>query len=204
MSYGIKNSLLAWWILCILAIFLWCRNYKYDRVMSTLAFTIALIQLTEYGIYNNMNIRQGGKLIFMLVWLIVLILALSVLIYSKDIISFMWVIVISVLFMIICAYAITNENNDQKPKINGNKLEYGYVIDDIYWLYIASFFIPLLILLYHYGIDLYLMMILLYTLLSMMLVYYIFDKNVFLNVWLYSLIGLILISWFIGMFPFSV
>lgn len=201
MAYGIKNSLLAWWLLVILVIFLWCRNYKYDRMIAALAFTIALIQLTEYGIFNNMDIKQGGRLIFMLVWLLVFILALSVLILTKDPLSLSWTIIVSILFMIICTYALTNTSTEE-PVINGNKLEYGYVIDDIYWLYIACFFIPLLILLYHYGMDVYLLTIILYTFFSMMIVYYIFGDKLFLNVWLYSLIGLVLIAWLLGMFSY--
>jgi hypothetical protein len=168
--------------------------------MAALAFSIALIQLTEYGIFNNMNVNQGGKLIFMLVWLVVFMLALSVLIYTKDVAALLWTIIMSILFMIICTYALTSQSFDH-PLINGNKLEYGYVIDDIYWLYIASFFIPLLILLYHYGMDVYLLTILFYTFMSMMLVYYIFGDKLFLNVWLYSLIGLVLVAWLIGIFP---
>jgi len=199
MSYGIKNSLLAWWILVILSVFLWFRNYQYDRIIAVLAFVIALIQLTEYGIFNYMNIKQSAKLLFMLVWLIVFMLSLSVLIFTKNVVSFMWTIIVSILFLIICIYTLTNQSNNI-PIINDNKLEYGYVIDDIYWLYIICFIVPFIILIYHYGLDTYLMVSIIYIVLSMMIVYYIFGEKLFLSTWLYSLIGLVFITWFVGMF----
>lgn len=200
MSYGIKNSLLAWWILVILTIFLWCRNYKYDRMISALAFTIALIQLTEYGIFNNMNIKQGGKLLFMLIWLIILILSLSTLVFTKNIVSLGWTIIVSILFLIICVHVLLNRLTDV-PIVNNNKIEYGYIIDDIYWLYIACFIIPFIILVYHFGIDFYLMILISYIVTSMLIIYFIFGQKLFLSMWIYSLIGLVFMSWIIGMYP---
>jgi hypothetical protein len=203
MSYGIKNSIFAWWILVIIAVFLWCRNNQYDRMMAALAFVIALIQLVEYGLFNNMNVQQGNKLLFMLVWLVILILSLSVLTFTKNIVAFMWAVISSILFLVIVVYIFTKKNNDV-PEIINNNLNYGYVIDDIYWLYITCFIVPFIILIYYCGADFYSMFMLFYVVLSMIMVYWFFGKKMFLSMWFYSLIGMIFICWIIGMYPVGV
>src|SRR4030042_6003771 len=103
--YSIKASLLGWWFAFILAIFLWYRNYLYDRIIAAIAIVLGLFQLIEYGIFNNMNPHQGGKLVFSVLWLLVLILALTVLVYVKSIIALIWLIVISIVFVFAIMYA---------------------------------------------------------------------------------------------------
>lgn len=211
MAYGIKNSLITWWILLIISVFLWFRNYEYDRMMASLAFTIALIQLVEYGIFNNMNNYQGYILIFIILWLVILILSLSVLVFTKNIISLIWAIIVSILFLFMTVHILTTGNNDgnnngnrnekaQFIQIEKNKLKYGYTIDDIFWVYIICFLVPFFILFSEIGNRFYLFTIIFYILASMITVYAIFGKDFFFSIWLYSLVGLFFLCWFIGMF----
>ena len=112
MAYSIKTSLLAWWIVIIIAVFLWYRNHDYDRIVSAIAVVLGLFQLIEYGIFNNMNPNQGGKLIFSVLWLLLLILAISTFIYTKNVISLIWLIIMSTIFLFIVTYTFTTDSNN--------------------------------------------------------------------------------------------
>lgn len=205
MAYSIKTSLLAWWIVIIIAVFLWYRNHDYDRIVSAIAVVLGLFQLIEYGIFNNMNPNQGGKLIFSVLWLLLLILAISTFIYTKNVISLIWLIIMSTIFLFIVTYTFTTDSNNfnviRKGPYLGWTKENKTILDGLELIYALGIIVPFILLLNYYEwLDLGLYAILIYIIASGLIVWYIFSPDLFASMWVYSLIGIVLLTWFTGMF----
>jgi len=84
MSWNAKSSIVSWWILALMSLFLWYRNEKYDRALSVFIFTIGLVQLIEYGIHSGTDPTQSGRALFIILWLQCLVLAIGVFIFIKS------------------------------------------------------------------------------------------------------------------------
>ncbi len=76
-----KEYLIAWWILALMAFFLWYRNSGIDRVVAALVFTFGLLQLLNYGAYSGTSVNQTARAIFVSLWLQCLVLAVGVYIF---------------------------------------------------------------------------------------------------------------------------
>lgn len=205
MTYSIKTSLLGWWFVFILAVFLWYRNYLYDRMIAAIAIVLGLFQLIEYGIFNNMNPHQGGKLIFSVLWLLVLILALTVLVYVKSIIALIWLIIISIVFVFAIMYAFTADEDVFNIRRSGSYLtwfrEEDGMLKGLEWLYVFSIIIPIVLLMNYFDwTDIGLYAVIIYMVVSGLIVWYVFPPDMFGSMWVYSLIGIVMIVWFVGMF----
>ncbi len=205
MAYSVKSSLLGFWIVFILAIFLWYRNYKYDRIMSAIAIILGLFQLIEYGIYNNMNPHQGGKLIFSVLWLLLFILAMGTLIFIKSSTALIWMIIIATVFLFAVTYAFTSEENTFNVVRDGEYLlwtrENSGILNGLEFIYILGILVPILLLLIYYRWeDFGLYVIVIYLFVSFIILWYLFESRFLGSLWVYSLIGMIMLIWFIGMF----
>lgn len=195
-----KTSLLSWWLVCLLAVFFWCRDYRYDRVIAAFAFVLALIYLIEYGVYSNMNKKQGARLLICVLWLLAFILALSVMIYTKSITVLIWWLFITVIFLFAVFYAFTSDNVGDM-NFDSNGMQWSDVTDGLEWLIILSIAIPFVFLLScHNWCDMGIYLCLIYILVSGCIVWYLVDTRYAFSVWIYSLIGILFIVWFIGMF----
>jgi len=205
MAYSIKSSLLAWWLAIIVSVFLWYRNHDYDRIVSALAVILGLFQLIEYGIFNNMNPHQGGKLIFSVLWLLLLILAISTFIYTKNVMSLIWLIIISTIFLFIITYTFTTDPDNFNvirldPYLSWTR-ENNTILDGLELIYLIGIIVPIVLLLNYYEwMDLGIYIILIYVISSALIVWYIFSPDLFASIWVYSLIGAVLLTWFTGMF----
>lgn len=203
MAFSIKSSLLAWWLVLIIAIFLWYRNYQYDRIISAIAVVLGLFQLIEYGIFNHMDSRQGGKLIFSVLWLLLLIFAIGTLLIVKNEIALIWLIIISTVFLFANIYAFTSDSfniiicNDY---LIWTKEDLG-ILDGLEWIYILGIIVPFVLLLTYYNWeDFGLYAIIIYLVTSFLIIWYIFGSKLLGSLWVYSLIGMVMLVWFIGMF----
>lgn len=74
----------CWFILCLLAIFLWYRNLPYDRIYSPIVFLLALIQLFIFGVYTGGSKNQAGTAVFLAVWIQPVVLAIAVYSYFYN------------------------------------------------------------------------------------------------------------------------
>ena len=74
----------CWFVLCLLAIFLWYRNLPYDRIYSPIVFLLALIQLFVFGVYTGGNTNQAGIAVFLAVWIQPAVLAIAVYSYFYN------------------------------------------------------------------------------------------------------------------------
>lgn len=82
--YNSKLSICTWWILLIVAILVWYRGTGSDRALAPFIFTLALMQLIIFGIQSGVNPVTGGRIIQCLFWLQVLVLSVSVYIFTKS------------------------------------------------------------------------------------------------------------------------
>ena len=71
-------------ILALMSLFLWYRNQRYDRALSVFIFTLAMVQLIEYGIHSGADPEQSGRALFITLWLQCLVLAIGVYIFIND------------------------------------------------------------------------------------------------------------------------
>ena len=83
-SYA-KEYLIAWWILALMAFFLWYRNTGIDRVVAALVFMFGILQLLNYGAYSGTNVNQTARAIFLTLWLQCLVLAVAVYIFLSSV-----------------------------------------------------------------------------------------------------------------------
>lgn len=199
MAYSMKSSLLAWWLLLIIAVFLWYRNDKFDRIIAAVSIVIAMVQLIEYGIYNNMNPKQGGKMVYIVLWLIAFIFSLSVLLMTRTSYSLIWFILVSIVFLFAASYIFLSKKDDKFTVRNDN----GYLIYKFegVWLFIISLFVPLFLLMSFYNwenVGLYL--ILAYLIISAIMIYHYLGWERFPSIWCYSFVGIVFIVWLSGMF----
>ena len=79
-----KDAVVAWWILLLLALFLWYRNENYDRAVGVFLLTMGIIQLIEYGVYSGAAAVQSGKAMFVALWLQCLVLAIAVFVFLRT------------------------------------------------------------------------------------------------------------------------
>lgn len=199
MAYSMRSSLLAWWLLLIIAVFLWYRNDKYDRTFSGIAVVVAMIQLIEYGVYNNMNPKQGGKMIYIVLWLISFIFALAVLVTIRTTYSLIWFILVSIVFLFAASYVFLSKKDD---KFTIRKDD-GYLIYKFEgaWLFIISIFMSLLLLMSRYDWkDIGLYLVFFYLLISAIIINHCLGWERFPSIWCYSFVGIVFIVWLSGMF----
>lgn len=195
--YNLKTSLLSWWLILILAIFFWCRDSRYDRVVTAFAIVLGLIHLIVYGVYSNMDPKQAARLLICVLWLLPFILALAVMIFIKDAISFFWWLIVTAMFLVSIFYAFTSGNVGDIE----SGMEWNSVISGVEWLWILCLVLPLLFLLNCYSYDdagIYLSLI--YIMVSGAIIYFMTDTKHSFSIWVCSLIGVLFILWFVGMY----
>lgn len=200
-----KNSLIAWWVLILIALFVWYRNQHYDRVYAVLIFIFAIIQLIEYGIASGVNNSQAGKAIFVGLWLQILVIAIAVYIYVKTYVAAGALIMASLIFLIVILYVIfgkghfsafLNQQGFIEWKYNGEPMLYQWG-----WLYLLFLLIPFLLLLVadnfrNIGIPIFIA----YGIATAIYVYLHFPLSQFGSIWTYLSIGFAFLVFYIGMF----
>lgn len=164
-----------------------------------------MIQLVEYGIFNNMNPNQAGKLIFSILWLLLFILASSTLLFIKNILGLLWLITISIVFLFGCVYASTSNEGELMINRDNHYLIWSRknkgILNGLEWLYVIGIIIPIFLLMNYYNWDnLGLYLIIIYLIVSALIVRYLFDTHLFGSLWSFCLIGMVMMIWFVNMF----
>ena len=83
-QYQLSVSFSCWWLLCLLAVFLWYRNNSYDRIFAPIILLLGVIQLCVFGVYSGGNMNQGGIAIYLAMWIQPLILAIGMYSYFYN------------------------------------------------------------------------------------------------------------------------
>lgn len=102
--YDAKVSIATWWVLIIIAVMLWYRGIGVDRVMAPFIVVLALVQLMIYGLQSGANPRSGGQIISFLLWFSLVVLAISVYIYTKSPYAAVLVGISSIFLIAVMAY----------------------------------------------------------------------------------------------------
>lgn len=205
MCYSAKASLIAWWILALMFLFLWYRNEKYDRVIAAFVLTLGLIQLLEYGIHSGVNPDQSGRAIFITLWLQCLVLAIGTYIYLKNIWSLSLLIVFAIVFVGSLIYALLGRNKFTASVGESNHIEWylngGPILGNWGWLYILGIFLPLLLILAGLGwTDAGILILIFYGIISAVYIAMYFPAAAFASMWCYVTVGFAFLAWMIGIF----
>lgn len=173
---GAKESVCNWWILALLALFLWYRNIRFDRVIALFIFTLGIIQLIEYAVYCGASGKQAGAALFVTLWLQILILAICVFVFVKNannnstephkliesVAGFM-LMIFSVVFVVVLLIALLDYGSFRVVeqwgiREDGSKYTYtewthtdgeqraNFLIGHFGWLYIVGLITPFLLL----------------------------------------------------------
>jgi hypothetical protein len=220
MSYNAKLSISSWWILVLMALFLWYRNEKYDRALSIFVFTLGLIQLIEYGIYSGADPKQSGQAIFLTLWLQCLVLAIGVFTFINNtitstatttqniahVIAGFNLFLFSIIF-VICLVISFSPDISLTASLNSNEQiiwnqNNSSILNKWEWLYLIGIFIPLfLIFAYYMWADLEIAILILYGIFSVTYITTHYKITSFDNLWCYLTVGFVFLAWFLGIFP---
>lgn len=217
MCYTAKSSITSWWILALMSLFLWYRNEKYDRALSTFVFTLGLIQLIEYGVHSGASLQQAGQAVFLTLWLQCLVLAIGVFLLTKGhsentthtvigIISGWNLFLYAIIFVIALLYTFVSESTFTANINIFGQVEWfrnnGSLLGNSAILYIIGIFVPLFLIFgYYLWADLNIAILLLYGILSAGYVIANYPINAFSSVWCYLAVGFAFLSWFLGILP---
>lgn len=84
MNIDSKILLSSWWVLFTIAVFLWYRNFKYDRMIASYAFLLALIQIVQYAFINGAKSKTSANLIYIIMWLQPIFMSFCAFVFLKK------------------------------------------------------------------------------------------------------------------------
>jgi hypothetical protein len=205
MCYTAKASLTGFFLITIVAFFLWYRNVDYDRVIAAFLIVLGLIQLIEYGVHSSMNSNQAGKLLFIDLWLQCAIFSVATYIFLGNSISLALAIVFSLIFGVALVYILVTKDTYSAQVGETGHIEWthngGSFLGPYGWLYLIGIFAPLLVLLAHYNwTNVGLWLLILYGIVSALIVVLMFPPQAFTSMWCYLVIGFAFLAWMIGAF----
>lgn len=212
---GAKESLSNWWILIVIALFLWYRGNGIDRVLAIFFFVVGIIQLIEYSVYSHCDYRQAGSAIYITLWLQCLVLAICVFTFIRSrnlnsdnprkllqTLSGILILIFSVVVIIALIQVFLQDNNFSAHPVNGH-IEWtnngGRMLGSFTWLYLIGIFLPIILLFAYYSwADLGIALLILYGALSAVYVISQYPIFAFGSMWAYLSIGLAFIAWIVG------
>jgi len=156
MSYTAKDSLIGFWILIVIAVILWYRNYHYDRLFAILILLFSLTQFIEYGIHSGSKSSALGALVFIILLLELLVMSIGVYTYLNNTISLIIMIVIILIFIIMTLYALVGSSDfrasmpESHEGIRSDRISWkdglNSLLGSFSWVYIVGFVILFILL----------------------------------------------------------
>lgn len=212
-----KNSFAGWWICIFLAFLLWYRNNGSDRIFGSIFFVVGFLQLIDYGVKGGMNRSHAGKLVYLSLWLVCLVVSVAVYIYTKSSIVGAMAIFFLIIFVIASITVFTPSIGSLNPGYSPRVAEYhgGFydwilepvnptvkptipILGSYSWLWALGIIIPSLVLVY-YTKDASLMLLLIFALATYIICKIISPQST-ASVWAYTSILILFFAWGIGMF----
>lgn len=224
MCFTAKASITSWWILAMMALFLWYRNEKYDRALSIFVFTLGLVQLLEYGIHSGTDPNQSGRALFITLWLQCLVLAIGVFIFinesrNRDVnhnhtttenivhtIAGWNLFLFAIVFVVSLVLSFTSGNTFSGAPGSSGHIEWymndGPLLGKWGWLYLVGILVPLLLIFaYYMWADIEIAILIIYGILSAAYVMSNYPPNAFSSMWCYLSIGFAFLAFFLGIIP---
>lgn len=202
-----KLLIMSWWLYLLIAIFLWYRNYNFDRVVTIFFIILGFIQLLEFCFLNGASEKQTGIIVYLLVWVQPLALWISLFVFlinkTPSIYSNICLLFIIVYF-IIFIYIFINAGNailkfeDGKIMWINNDNNFLMGLDIFYWIGILG---PIFILFLFYKMkNISSIIILIYMLITMFISYKFYNKYTNIGIWTDYAIGISFLIWMSGIF----
>jgi hypothetical protein len=224
MCFTAKASVTSWWILAMMALFLWYRNEKYDRSLSIFVFTLGLVQLLEYGIHSGTDPHQSGRALFITLWLQCLVLAIGVFIFinesrerdnnrnhttTENIVHTIagWnLFLFGIVFVVSLVLSFTSGSTFSGAPGPSGHIEWhmngGSLLGKWGWLYLVGIFVPLLLIFaYYMWADIEIAILIIYGILSAAYVMSNYPSDAFSSMWCYLSIGFAFLAFFLGIIP---
>jgi hypothetical protein len=218
MGSDAKINVTSWWILALMALFLWYRNEKYDRALAIFVFTLGLVQLIEYGVRSGADPHQSGRALFITLWLQCLVLAIGVFIFidgaqrstaTENIAHTIagWnLFLFATIFVIALIFSFTSDSSfSGLPNASGGvewHMNGTSLLNKWGWLYLLGIFIPLfLIFAFYVWADIGIAVLIIYGVLAAAFVLAHYPVSAFTNLWCYLAVGFAFLAWFMGIIP---
>ena len=221
MCFTAKDSIISWWILAIIALFLWYRNRQYDRALSVFVLVLGLIQLIEYGIHSGADPNQSGRALYITLWLQTLVLAIGVFVFigsqnaqkvttvTDDVIHTIagWnLFLFAIVFVVTLVISFTSGSTFSGAPGPSGHIEWyqndSSLLGGWGFLYLAGIFIPLfLIFAYYSWADISIAIMIVYGALSAAYVVANYPVSAFSSMWCYLSIGFAFLAFFLGIIP---
>lgn len=220
MCYTAKLSVTSWWILAMMSLFLWYRNQLYDRALALFVLALGFIQLIEYGIHSGADPNQSGKALFIILWLQCLVLSVGTFIFINSkidpshpstknnvlyIIAGWTAFIFCIIFLIMAIYCLVTGDVFSGIVGDTGHIEWSRNCDSLLgywgWVYLLGIFVPLMVLLFYYGISsigIGVVLLILYGIFSAIYVITNYPPKVFSSMWCYLSIGFAFLAWMVG------
>ena len=211
-----KSLIISWWLFFIISVFLWYRNYRFDRVLSGFILLLALIQIFQYAFLNGSPAKSTARLIYAVVWLQPIVLFLGTFIYIKSssfgnttcnfleksaFILFIVYIIVFIYKMIYMNDVFLKLKDDNIWWIQGEENTFTGGWDLVYWIGII---LPLFMIFIETGYkNLSIIVLMLYAIFMAILCYQKTDTRYYLSLWSNLAMGFALFSWMGGLFSES-
>ncbi len=202
MCFTAEASMMALIIILVIVVMLWWRNEKYDRVIAALLLAVSLIQLVEYLRHKgSIDSTQGGRYIFLVLWLQILVLTIAVYLYLRSTLAFVLMLIAIGVFIWALSYQATYAT-DVGPtghlewKENG-----GPILGNMNWVYGLGLLLPLLVVQAALGwTDVGLWLILAVLVLTYAWTSYAYPGAPFPSLWCYAAVAVAFTAWLVGAF----
>lgn len=198
-----KTSLSTFILLIVVGFFLWYRNIETDRLLAVLVFTVSLFQLLEYGVRSTANPDQSGRILFILLWLQVAILAIGSWMRLNSQASAAVAIAFTIIFGVALLYAMSTSEPFGADIAPDGWIEWtrdGHtLLGNTTLLYFIGLFLPLLLLIIEDS-GTGLTVLFAYLVISTILIYTYSAQSTFLSIWFNSWIIFAFLVWLIHAF----
>lgn len=225
MCFTAKASVTSWWILALLAFFLWYRNERYDRALAVFVFTLGLIQLIEFGIHSGADPSQSGQALFITLWLQCLVLAIGVFIFinsmqegvnstlTQNVVHTIagWnLFLFSIIFVVMLILSFTSYATFSAAPGPSGHIEWYMIrngerepiLGNWGWLYLIGLFVPLILTFgYYLWADAGIAILIIYGVLSAAYVLVNYPPEAFTSMWCYLAVFFGFLAWTIGIIP---
>jgi len=198
-----KTSLSTFILLIVVGFFLWYRNAETDRLLAVLIFTASLFVLLEYGVRSTANPDQSGRILFILLWLQVAMLAIGSWMRLNTQLSAAVAIAFTIIFGVALLYAMSTTEPFGADLTPNGWIEWtrdGHtLLGNTTLLYFLGLFLPLLLLAVEDS-STGLTFLFAYLVVSTMLIYTYSTQSTFLSIWFSSWIIFAFLAWLIHAF----
>lgn len=201
MCISAKESAIAFSVMIFII-----RNEQYDRILASLLIVVSLVQLVEYFYHmKELCSDEAGRLLFIILWLQVAVLAFTVYLWFETTLTSWWCIIFVAIFLITLYYAFTvsfSVTQESGHLVWTKDCEKGTILGSyLTIIYLVGLIGPLFIILYYnQWKNVGMWIILGVVLLTILFTRWLYPSIVFPSMWCYSAIAIAFTMYLVGAF----